>query len=245
MIKRWTIAAAAAALLASPAAWAQHEVAATPADEAALAAERARVTKVESALDEISAGNVVNAMAMLDPVLAEYDALYPESDGRAMMCDMPDEGWAAAGTAGLLTGKNELVLVTSTWCTALWAKGYTLVDVKRIDQALPYLERAVAMAPEHSHYLSELGYAYQALRLWDKSYAAYERAAKGAESYEGDKRNAEISRAWRGMGFVLIELGKLDEAEALFNKCLELDPDDAKARNELDYIAEQRAKAKS
>jgi tetratricopeptide (TPR) repeat protein len=44
------------------------------------------------------------------------------------------------------------------------------------------------------------------------------------------------------MGWILVERGKLDEAEALYRQCLELNPDDSHAKAELDYIAQQRAK---
>jgi Flp pilus assembly protein TadD len=44
------------------------------------------------------------------------------------------------------------------------------------------------------------------------------------------------------MGFVRSEQRRFDEAERLFRECLELDPDDAKAKSELNYIAQQRAR---
>jgi Flp pilus assembly protein TadD len=50
----------------------------------------------------------------------------------------------------------------------------------------------------------------------------------------------ERGRAWRGLGYNLVEEGKLDEAEAMYRKCLELDPDDAKSQGELRSIGEQR-----
>jgi predicted TPR repeat methyltransferase len=36
---------------------------------------------------------------------------------------------------------------------------------------------------------------------------------------------------------VLIETGKLEEARALYEQCLQLDPDDRGAQQELNYIA--------
>jgi len=40
----------------------------------------------------------------------------------------------------------------------------------------------------------------------------------------------------------LIELNQLDEATQYFNKVLKVDPSDAKARNELNYIEELKKK---
>jgi len=47
----------------------------------------------------------------------------------------------------------------------------------------------------------------------------------------------ELGRAWRGMGYVLIETNRIAEAEILYRKCLELDQNDAIAKHELQYIA--------
>jgi hypothetical protein len=47
------------------------------------------------------------------------------------------------------------------------------------------------------------------------------------------------------MGFNLIELGKLDEAEKVLTECLKLTPNDQKVKDELQYVREQRAKNKT
>jgi hypothetical protein len=45
------------------------------------------------------------------------------------------------------------------------------------------------------------------------------------------------------MGYVLVELG-LNEAEALYRKCLQLNAQDAMAQRELTYVMSQEAKVK-
>ncbi|WBY08790.1 tetratricopeptide repeat protein [Sphingomonas sp. 7/4-4] len=108
---------------------------------------------------------------------------------------------------------------------------------------MPFLERAVALSPSHPHYLSELGYAYQVQKKWQLSHDMYQRAAAGAALEEGDQRKKSLRRAWFGMGYDLIELGKLEEAEKVLAQCLELTPDDQKVKDELQYVREQRKKA--
>jgi len=44
----------------------------------------------------------------------------------------------------------------------------------------------------------------------------------------------------RGVGFALIELNRLDEAEQKYRLCLEIDPQDSIAMNELRYIEKLR-----
>jgi Tfp pilus assembly protein PilF len=50
------------------------------------------------------------------------------------------------------------------------------------------------------------------------------------------------SRSCRGIGFVLTEQGKLDESEANYRRCLTLDPNDQKSKDELAYIGRLRQK---
>ena len=49
----------------------------------------------------------------------------------------------------------------------------------------------------------------------------------------------------RARGVTLIELGRLDEAEGALRASLDLEPDSAVARRELDYIAELRARGEA
>jgi Flp pilus assembly protein TadD len=55
----------------------------------------------------------------------------------------------------------------------------------------------------------------------------------------------ELARARRGLGYVLVEMGKLNEAEKKYQQCLAADPKDTKAAQELEYVRGLRAKTKS
>ena len=46
----------------------------------------------------------------------------------------------------------------------------------------------------------------------------------------------ELARAFRGKGYSLIDLGRLDEAKAAYQRALELEPNNETAQKELDYI---------
>ena len=59
-----------------------------------------------------------------------------------------------------------------------------------------------------------------------------------------DREKLDTARAIRGQGYVLAELGRLDEAEAKYKKCLAMDANDAKAQHELEYIRAVRGKSK-
>jgi tetratricopeptide (TPR) repeat protein len=91
----------------------------------------------------------------------------------------------------------------------------------------------------------ELGAVMQQEKNWPEALAAYTEAESAAElSYDKDSKqiNTPLTRALRGQGYVLIETGKLDEAEQRYQRCLQLDPDDEGAKRELNYIANLRKK---
>ena len=92
-----------------------------------------------------------------------------------------------------------------------------------------------------SQYLAELGYTYQAQRKCELSMATYKQAESAAEmGSDESSKTTDLTRAWRGQAYCLVEQGRLDDAEALYNKCLALNPNDAKAQAELKYIKSKR-----
>jgi tetratricopeptide (TPR) repeat protein len=140
--------------------------------------------------------------------------------------------------SALPAGSEESVEVLDTlWADAYLLKAYALTELKRVPEAQKALESAISLSPMNSQYLSELAYTYQAQKNCDKSVATYEQAASMAELASDDAtKTIDLTRAWRGQGYCLVEQGKLNEAEAMYRKCLALDPKDNKARGELEYI---------
>ncbi len=210
---------------------------------APVGAAHAQDTTQDAALGEIiqliQGGQPQQAVDKVTPLLNDYERRYAGKP--KPLCDVePEETAGYAGKAG-----KDYTLVPGQWCIALWAKGFAMIDLKQLDAAVPYLERSVALAPLHPHYLSELGYAYQAQKAWQRSYDLYARAADAAQRQEGDRKNKSLRRAWFGMGYDMIEMGRLDDAERMFRKCLEVSPGDEAVKGELDYIEQQRAKKKT
>ena len=142
--------------------------------------------------------------------------------------------------------KGSAVVVSANWAYAYYLKAYALLDLGRLAEAKAQLERALALAPQNAQFLSELGHVYQLEKDWKQSLATFERAESAAQQFSPERaRNAELGRAWRGMGYALVELGRLDDAEAILLKCLDLDGNDALAMRELVYVRNAKAKAKA
>jgi Flp pilus assembly protein TadD len=130
----------------------------------------------------------------------------------------------------------------SAWCRAQYIRGFALVDLKRFDDAQAGFERLIQFAPQRSRYLNELGYVLQQKRQWQASIDSYNRANAGADLLEPADRDYERCVALRGLGYDLVELGRLDDAEAAYRKCLAITPNEPKSLGEIEYINEQRKK---
>jgi tetratricopeptide (TPR) repeat protein len=128
-------------------------------------------------------------------------------------------------------------VIDGTWADAYLMKAYALTKLGKLNEAREALESAIALSPMNSQYLSELGFTYQAMKDCDKSIEKYAQAASMAELASDDAtKTTDLSRAWRGQGYCLVEQGKLEEAEAMYKKSLALDPKDEKSKGELNYI---------
>lgn len=191
-----------------------------------------------TALSLSRAGRVAEASRMIDPVLAGYRAKYAAEE-RRLYCD-----FGVAETKRYLLGPGTETVtaraIPKHWCVALFLKAYALNDRRDFAGALPYLQQAVGMAPAHAHFLNELGYTLQQLGQAPAALDAFTKAEAGAVATAPTDALVERTRALRGMGAVLVELGRWDEAEAAYRRSLALDPSDARARAELDWIAKNR-----
>lgn len=140
-------------------------------------------------------------------------------------------------------GGKKFILGSDVWCTALWGKGFVLIDLNRSPEAGEYLARAVEMMPFNAHFINEYAEWYKPQRDWKKSYALFERAWQTVDRDVNGRDRKIAARSLRGMAFNLIEQGDLDQAEHFLKLSLEYEPEaSAKVNNELAYIAEQRAK---
>jgi tetratricopeptide (TPR) repeat protein len=79
---------------------------------------------------------------------------------------------------------------------------------------------------------------------WTKAKEAFEKAEDQAPTSPDESKAEVLGRARRGLGYVFVELGQLDEAEKKYRQCLAADPRDTKAAKELEYVRGLRTKAK-
>lgn len=198
----------------------------------------AAAVTIDHAFSAIQAGNPAQALSMVDPLVASFEKDFA-GEKRHVYCSQTaeQEGYYLT-TAG---GTGAVRLVPSTWCEALYVKAFALVDLDRLDDAQSTFERLITFAPKHSRYLNELAYVFLKKKEWQRSIDAYTNA-EAAASFTPGRRDYERCVSFRGIGYDLVELGRLDDAEAAYRKCLAIIPDEPKSLGEIEYIKEQRKK---
>ena len=82
--------------------------------------------------------------------------------------------------------------------------------------------------------LLETGAAHNIAHLWQAAYDAYAQVL----ALPKGKMTAAQAKAYRGQGFSLVEMNRLDEAKAAYEQSLALEPENALAKRELAYIAD-------
>jgi Flp pilus assembly protein TadD len=176
-----------------------------------------------------------------NPIIEYYENHY-ENNGKRIYCSR-----GRTETLYYLlqaaNDKQDAIVISQLWADAFYLKGYANFDLGKFEDAKTYIKKALELSPSNSMYLSELGHIYHFERKWSEAADLYKQAEEYANSYSPEQsKNEELTRAMRGIGYSLIELGKLDEAEEKYKKCLEINENDKKALNELKYIQSLRNK---
>jgi tetratricopeptide (TPR) repeat protein len=188
----------------------------------------------------IDAKNPAAAIPKCDAIISAYKAYYG-SRKEKIYCGRSGTETLGALLKAAADRKNAIAL-SPTWADAYYLKAYALQDEHRLSDAKATLQLALKLSPFNSQYLAELGEIYALEKNWSKAMKAFDEAEDNAKLGPQDTQRDELARARRGQGYVLVELGKLDQAEKKYQQCVAANPNDAKAKAELGYVREQKAK---
>lgn len=191
----------------------------------------------------------MEGIANCDKIIALFKSHYEKSEEKVYCARSSAEtlGYLVKAAADIEKGqfekgKKKAVVLSPTWANAYFVKGYALQELGRIGDAKAALKLALELSPWNSHYLSELGSVYKLEKNWKEARKVFEAAEEQAALSPDDRKAFELGLARRGLGYVLVELGQLDEAEAKYLQCLKDDPKDSKAAAELEYLRGLKAK---
>jgi tetratricopeptide (TPR) repeat protein len=198
--------------------------------------------QLQTAAKAVKSGQPQLALDTLTPVIAAYDADLA-GETRRIYCGMSlQETMLYLGLAA--KDKVPAVALPPGYCTALYLKGYALVDLGRVAEAKAIYQRLMTLAPMYAQYQTEYGQLIRLEKDWPQMLAVCTPAAEAARIADPQIKPFQEGAALRCQGYALIELKQWDEAEKRYRQALAVNPADAKAQNELRYIAEQRGKAK-
>jgi len=208
----------------------------------------AQATQAEDLADFEKAGVLLRqskpteGLQVLDSLIGRFETRYRDSKARIYSARTRTESLHYMLQAA--NDRQGAIDVGPTWSHAQYLKGYALVELKRIPEARRALERAIELAPANAQFRSELGHTYQIDKSWTKALEVFTEAERATEFSLDDEKVRHRTRALRGQGFALIEMGRLDEAEARYRRCLALDASDQVAQMELRLIGSLRARGR-
>ena len=131
------------------------------------------------------------------------------------------------------------------WTPGSYSKAwFQLADVaveeEQLDSALRYVDLGLELEADHPELWNLKGLILNRTKQHEEALTCYRRAAMVREWAP----EWQVARAYRGQGATLIDLGRLDEAEAAFLLSQELEPDNDVAKKELDFIRKTQATAR-
>ncbi|MEO6921407.1 MAG: tetratricopeptide repeat protein [Collimonas sp.] len=182
------------------------------------------------------------ALAESEQVIALYEGKFNDPNIRYYSARFSTESLMYLMEAANKKAGSALV-ESSNWAYGYFLKAYALQDMGRIDEAKSALQSALALSPQNSQFHSELGNIYEREKNWPMAMKEFQEAEESATGFSPpEQKNLDLSRAWRGLGFVYVEQNRLDDAEKMYRQCLDIDKNDTKAMNELHYVQNLRAK---
>ena len=195
----------------------------------------------EHAVATLFSGQARAAIPLLNQAIAQYEQHFAAD---------PRQRYAAASRVETLfyltqaanAGKDAYI-IDPRWAELYYLRAYAHNELGELVAGKADLDALLALSPANAQALNERGYYYQREKNWQAAAADFKQAAEYSQWIEDPATRQNLhAAAQRGLGFTLIERGRWQEAEAIYQKLLQENPQDARARNELEYIRQQREK---
>lgn len=193
-------------------------------------------------------GDMEAALEGADAAYAATDTgsgpIYVLTDGTTeMLLKLAAVAAAQEKADNAAVGRKTVAVVNPYSILSLYLGSY-YNEIGRHEEAVRVLDRGLALNAAHGSefaetlpsLISERAVALAQLKRFPEALEGYESGLRLPGVEDRDK-----ARMLRGRGYVLTELGRLDEAEAAYQESLKLEPGNRIALNELEYIKGLRA----
>ena len=196
--------------------------------------------RVEAAMALLQRGQAAQALPQLDKLVAEADAtLKRDTQNRVYAAD--DRNFVIASLLEAAKRKQSAVVVSTDWIAPLYARAYALIELGQLDRARADLDRVLAISPYTPRALGERAQ----ISMHRKDFAAAEVDLNKMREYGKMSANPADAIGYqgfalRGLGYIAVERKQWDKALGFYNEALKLNPNDSKAKAEIDFIRRSR-----
>lgn len=214
-------------------------VCATPADSAAEADASAVLTDAITDFSARGYAGLTRHLPRMRQIMQRAPDCYPlvERRGDQLIIRANDQQSYLAILHTLDTRGASPGIADNIYPSIALLLGSYAVEYHQFDEAVRWLDRGLAWQPKHEQLTFERSSALMQLHRSDES-------AASLQALLDDPALTPIinrGRTLRNLGVALIELNRLDEAEAALNEAIRVQGDDPGARSELQYIAQLRS----
>jgi len=195
----------------------------------------------EQAVAALFSGQARAAIPLLDKAISRYEKQFAAD---------PRQRYAASGNVETLfyltkaanEGK-EAYIIDPRWAELYYLRAYAHNELGELAAGKADLDALLALHPTTPRRRTARPSPPRRKKTGRAAAADFEQATEFSQWIEDTAtRQKMYSAAQRGLGFTLIERGRWQDAEAIYQKLLQENPHDDRARNELEYIRQQRAK---
>ena len=196
--------------------------------------------RVEAAMALLPRGPAAQALPQLDKLVAEAEAtLKRDTQNRVYAAD--DRNFVIASLLEAAKRKQSAVVVSTDWIAPLYARAYALIELGQLDRARADLDRVLAISPYTPRALGERAQ----ISMHRKDFAAAEVDLNKMREYGQMSANPADAIGYqgfalRGLGYIAVERKQWDKALGFYNEALKLNPNDDKAKAEIDFIRHSR-----
>lgn len=139
--------------------------------------------------------------------------------------------------------QKEAVVVDGRWAELFYLRAYAHNELGDLEAGKRDLDALLRLSPANALALNERGFYFNRKKDWQAAAADFGKAADVCKLMEDpQERQSVCAAAARGLAFTLTERGRWQDAEAIYQRLLQENPQDGRARHELEYIRQQRAK---
>ena len=196
--------------------------------------------RVEAAMALLQRGQAAQALPQLDKLVAEAEATFKrDTQNRVYAAD--DRNFVIASLLEAAKRKQSAVVVSTDWIAPLYARAYALIELGQLDRARADLDRVLAISPYTPRALGERAQ----ISMHRKDFAAAEVDLNKMREYGKMSANPADAIGYqgfalRGLGYIAVERKQWDKALGFYNEALKLNPNDDKAKAEIDFIRHSR-----